>query len=267
MKRFPRRLSVFTGAAALATATVALAAAPAMAAGTFTNGNFVDGTFSSSGLNSPGYDTLVPGGTASLTGWTVQSGSVDLIGSYWSPPPIIADSGYTSTYSLDMNGSPVSLPGGGTASTVGVISQTFATVPNAEYSVQFYLAGNPDGGPSTKALWMSTTGQGGSNAEEFPFTTTGYSNTNMGWQIEDYNFTATSDTTTLTVYADPTNTSNNGAALGDMYVTQLSSDLGAMCKDGGWQSMVDPSNNYLPFKNQGDCVSYYAVSGATPIGS
>ena len=31
------------------------------------------------------------------------------------------------------------------------------------------------------------------------------------------------------------------------------------CKDGGWQSFTSPS-----FKNQGDCVSYFATGGTNP---
>ena len=31
------------------------------------------------------------------------------------------------------------------------------------------------------------------------------------------------------------------------------------CKDGGWQSMIDTAGN--SFKNQGDCVSYFATKG------
>ena len=40
--------------------------------------------------------------------------------------------------------------------------------------------------------------------------------------------------------------------------------MGADCKHDGWQTMSDDLGN--PFKNQGDCVSFYATSGATPIG-
>ena len=40
---------------------------------------------------------------------------------------------------------------------------------------------------------------------------------------------------------------------------------GAGCKDDGWRTMSDASGN--PFKNQGACVSFYAKSGATPIGN
>ena len=31
------------------------------------------------------------------------------------------------------------------------------------------------------------------------------------------------------------------------------------CKDGGWQTMIDSAGNH--FKNQGDCVSYFATKG------
>jgi hypothetical protein len=33
------------------------------------------------------------------------------------------------------------------------------------------------------------------------------------------------------------------------------------CKNSGWTTMTNPSNGDKPFKNQGDCVSYYASNG------
>ncbi|MDA8373609.1 MAG: DUF642 domain-containing protein [Actinomycetota bacterium] len=262
MKKFGNRLSVFAGAASLAAATVALAASPALATtGDFTNGNFTSGNFSTNALSSPGYDTLYPGGSSYLDGWTVTSGSVDLIGSYWTQPTTDTSGNAYSGYSLDMNGSPDSA----NPSTPGTISQTFTTVANATYEVQFLLAGNPTCGLFTKTLSVSATG---GTSQSFSFiNTSSTTQTSMGWTPEMYTFTANSATTTLTFAADTSNQSNCGPALADVTVTQSASATGAQCKDGGWQSMVDPNNNYQPFKNQGDCVSYYAVSGATPIGS
>ena len=258
MRKLTSKWSVFAGGAALATATLALAASPAMAAtGTFTNGNFTQGSYT---FNSMGFVTLYPGGTSYLDGWTVTSGSVDLIGSYWTQPSTDTSGNPYSGYSLDMNGTP-----NGTTDTYtpGTISQTFTTVANATYTVQFLLAGNPECGPSTKTLSVSATGTA---SQSDSFTNSGSTTlSSMGWETEGYTFVAYSGTTTLTFAADAGNTSNCGAALADVSVTQEASNLGAQCKDDGWQTMYDATGSY--FKNQGACVSYYAASGFTPIGS
>ena len=34
------------------------------------------------------------------------------------------------------------------------------------------------------------------------------------------------------------------------------------CKHGGWRTMIDGAGNH--FKNQGDCVSYFATKGKNP---
>ena len=51
--------------------------------------------------------------------------------------------------------------------------------------------------------------------------------------------------------------------LDDVSVTETVA-TGANCKDDGWRTMVDRRHH---FKNQGACVSFYAKSGATPIGN
>ena len=191
-----------------------------------------------------------------MAGWTVTQGSVDVILTYWSLPPGIPGN------SLDMNGTGP-----------GTITQQFATVANATYVVQFYLSGNPDGNPglssdsppnpATKVLDVSATG-----TPMVPYDYTvpqGTTEQTMQWTGPlVYSFVATSDTTTLTFAGDPTNLSAYGPALGGVSVTETAA-TGASCKDGGWATMYEPTGT--PFKNQGDCVSYYAISGATPIGS
>ena len=259
MRKFTTRWSAFAGMAALAAATVAFTATPALASTNgFTNGNFetVTGTFSD------GFETLTAGNASAgdLAGWTVTSGSVDVINGYWTQPPVIPGTTYSTTYSVDMNGTN-STPAAGT------ISQTFATDVNANYAVQFLLSANPMCGSQTMNLTVSASGSGNTPETVSASVTQAGSLGSMVWNTWGYTFVAPGDTTTLTFAADLQNTSNCGPALADVTVTELASATGAQCKDGGWQSMVDPSNGYLPFKNQGDCVSYYAVSGATPIGS
>lgn len=249
MKRPAAVWHVLTGAAALAVATAALGASPALAAGGFTNGNFETGSYTDGGN---GFETLSAGSaTASaMTGWTVTGGSVDWISSYWQEPAGV-------TKSIDMNGTATA----GQPNPAGVLSQQFATDVNATYVVQFQLAGNPECGPSTKKVSVSATG---ATALSYTSGTSGTTTGNMGWTPNGYSFVATSDSTTLTFTADPGNTSDCGAALADVSVTETAA-TGAQCKDGGWQTMFEPDGT--PFSNQGDCVSYYATSGQTPIGS
>lgn len=79
-----------------------------------------------------------------------------------------------------------------------------------------------------------------------------------------YSFVAPSASTTLSFAADPSNTTNCGAALADVTLTETAA-TGAQCKNGRWQTMHEPDGT--AFKNQGDCVNFYATSGDTPIGS
>ncbi|MBI3342508.1 DUF642 domain-containing protein, partial [Candidatus Curtissbacteria bacterium] len=92
-----------------------------------TNGSFESGT-------DPGvFTTVNPGGT-NITGWNVDSGNVDYIGTYWP-----ASNGVRS---VDMNGL-----------TAGSISQSLTTVVGATYNVTFDLSGNPDSRPVGDPLW------------------------------------------------------------------------------------------------------------------
>jgi choice-of-anchor C domain-containing protein len=229
-------------------ALIAVVALPgsALAGGDVTNGSFEEGDFAGGA-----FQTLAAGtpSAGAMTGWTVTSGTVDWIGNYWT-----AEEG---SMSLDMNGTPT-----GAIGTVGVIAQTLATTANNTYVVQFWLAGNPTCGPSTKTLIVSATG---AVPTSYNFTnTSSTTNADMGWQQVGYSFVANGSSTTLTFAADPTNTSNCGPALDDVTTTETVVG-GAQCKSGGWKTMHDADGT--PFKNQGDCVSFYATSGATPIGN
>jgi|GEM_PF-1166099 len=212
----------------------ASATTPTLQNGSFETGNYVDG--------GSGFDTLFAGST-DMTGWTVTAGSVDWISTYW----VAADG----SRSLDMNGD-----------SPGSIAQTFATVSGDSYFVSFWLAGNPAGGPTTKTLDVSVGGA------PTLYTFTNSSSTtlaSMGWVSEGYTFTASSNSTTLTFSGDPSNTTAYGPALDNVSLTQIVAN-GDQCKNGGWQIGTNPSTG-LPYKNQGQCVSYFATSGATPIGS
>jgi choice-of-anchor C domain-containing protein len=195
-----------------------------------TNGSFETGTYVDGGS---GFEQL-NAGDSSITGWTVDSGSVDWIGTYWQ-----AQDG---VMSIDMSGADV-----------GAISQTFATTIGNTYTVSFFLAGNPAGPPSVKTLDVSATG---GTVSHYTFDTTGSTLANMNWMAATYSFLATTSSTTLSFVS--TTPGPFGPAIDNVVVTETvptKSD----CKQGGWQTMIDSAGNH--FKNQGDCVSFFATGG------
>lgn len=111
----------------------------------------------------------------SITGWTVESGSIKWVGSGWQ-----AEDGNSS---IDMNGLGA-----------GTLSQTFDTVANTSYEVAFYMAGNPGGTDPLKSFEVSAPGFD----QVFTFDTTGKSTTDMGWTNLSFTFSATSDAAKLT---------------------------------------------------------------------
>jgi choice-of-anchor C domain-containing protein len=200
-----------------------------------TNGGFEAGPFSDPG--NLGYQEL-PAGSSQLGPWTITSGSVDWISTYWAPA--------SGTKSIDLAGREP-----------GTISQTVATTAGKTYVVSFMLAGNTDsannpaGGPAVKTLSVAATGTA---SAPYTFDTTGKTPSHMGWTAKAYSFRATGPSTTITF----TNTSAGyyGAALDQIEVAALTGDA---CKNSGWKTMLDSVGN--SFKNQGDCVSFYATDG------
>ena len=215
--------------ASIVLAGSALAAFAGVTNGSFENGNYVD--------NGSGFQTLSAGNT-NLTDWAI-TGSVDWIGSYWQ-----AQAG---SKILDMDGN-----------AQGAISQTLTTTIGNTYFVSFYLSGNPEGAPAVKTLTVSATG---ASLATYIFDTTGHSKSNMGWTAKGYSFRATSASTVLTFASATAGVS--GPALDNIVVTETVAP-GATCKKGGWKTMHDRLGN--GFKNQGDCVSYYAT-GLKNLGS
>jgi len=113
--------------------------------------------------------------TGTTASWTINSGDVDVVhSSEWQPSE--------GSYSLDLNGF---FPGS--------ISQSFPTFVGHNYELVFDLAGNPGNGGGV-VLQVSAAGQSATPT----FATAGRSATNMGWWPETFNFTANSNTTTLT---------------------------------------------------------------------
>jgi choice-of-anchor C domain-containing protein len=194
------------------------------------NGDFESGTYVDGGL---GFEQLNAGDT-SVTGWTVDAGSVDWVGTYWTAPD--------GAMSIDMSGADA-----------GTLSQTFGTTIGNTYTVSFRLSGNPAGLPAVKTLDVSATG---GTLASYTHDTTGTELTSMVWTPETYSFLATSSSTTLSFVS--TTPGAFGPAIDAVVVTEYV-PVKDDCKMGGWQSMIDNAGN--SFKNQGDCVSYFATGG------
>jgi len=136
-----------------------------------TNGSFELGT-------DPGSFATLPAGNTNITDWTIDSGSVDYIGTYWQ-----ASDGVRS---IDLNGTDA-----------GSISQVLTTVVGATYDVGFDISGNPDGGPALKELSVSANGDLAQNYSYDTFVE-GNTTADMRWASSTYSFVATTTSTTLT---------------------------------------------------------------------
>lgn len=173
-------MAIFRAGIVSAAILVVLSAIPAHAS-LILNGSFESGT-------DPGsFSPLNAGDSTSLTGWTVASGNVDYIGTYWT-----ASNG---SRSLDLNGL---VPGS--------ISQTFSgLVAGQTYVVSFDLAGNPAGGPQPKLITVSTD-EAVFNAS---FNSSSTSLGSMGWKPESFTFVAAGTSDTLTFASNTTGFSGN----------------------------------------------------------
>ena len=106
-------------------------------------------------------------GNTSINNWTVETGSIDYIGSLWK-----ASEG---THSIDLNGLQS-----------GTIAQSFNTRINQIYCVNFDLAGNPFGARTLKILNVSIA----NFTLDYTFDVSDYSSQNMGWKTRSFEFTA-----------------------------------------------------------------------------
>ncbi|WP_082657927.1 MULTISPECIES: choice-of-anchor C family protein [unclassified Sphingopyxis] len=157
-------------------------------AATVVNGDF------ETGPNPGSFTTVNAGGT--IGAWTVLSGSVDYIGTYWQPQG--------GSRSVDLNGL-----------NAGTIQQAIDTVMGQAYEVTFWLAGNPDNGPEIKTVQVSAADANGT----FMFDTFGVSRAAMGWQKYTFNFTANSASTLLSFASQ--NQSAYGAALDSVSISAV----------------------------------------------
>jgi choice-of-anchor C domain-containing protein len=183
------------GAAALLVTSMSAGAA------TIVNGGF-EGAFSST------FQTLGTGSTA-ITGWTVSSGSVDWINTYWQPA--------AGSYSLDLSGDEA-----------GSISQQLTGLSVGQrYRIKFAVAGNPDNAPTVKSLNVSAA----VDNQTFTFDVTGNSRADMGWLYNSFDFVAGSTSTMLSFQSSTTTAF--GPALDDVSISAVPLPASALLLLGG----------------------------------
>jgi choice-of-anchor C domain-containing protein len=114
-----------------------------------------------------------------LSGWIINSGDLDLIGTYWKP--------YEGKQSIDLSGYKRC-----------AISQVITTDPDCIYQLSFAMARNPDGGTGIKKVEVYWDGQ---SKEIFSFDLP-TSGSNMGWEVHEIKNLKASGTRTEIKFVD-----------------------------------------------------------------
>jgi choice-of-anchor C domain-containing protein len=193
---------VFIRAERFAMKYLFLGLAFSLAAGSAGAATVQNGSFESPGTFSGSFQTI-NAGSAALTGWSIDRGSIDLINAYW-------QSG-SGSYSLDLSGN-----------APATISQTISDlVLGQRYRLTFLLAGNPDGTPVEKSIGVSI----GDDSRNFSFDTTGNSRASMGWTLKSLDFTAGADSLVLRFSA--LDAGPFGPALDDVAISAIPLPAGA----------------------------------------
>lgn len=160
-------------------------------AAVFMNGGFEIGP-------DPGVFTEHGTGDSTITGWTVTSGTIDYIGTYWQ-----AQGG--SSRSIDLAGS-----------SLGTIEQTFDTIAGQTYQVNFYTSRNPDGGDPLRSGTVSING-----TDHTFYYSASNDRSNMMWLLNSYTFTASGTSSTLSFAADASAGCCYGPALDSVSVAAV----------------------------------------------
>lgn len=226
-------LSTLTAASmAMGLVGVSAAAAPDV-----TNGSFETGT---TPPVPPGFIWLTAGDITSIASWTVSAGTVDYVGTLWQAADGVK--------SIDLNGT-----------SAGAVRQSITTEVGKTYKVTFSLSGNPEGPDGIKTM----TADVGAAAIPFDYTV-GPSNTlvDMKWASKSFTFVAAAVTTVLTFTSSSTTAGAFGPVLDKVRVELVNPNAATakafdVCKKGGWKQLRDGAGR--AFKNQGDCVSYFAT--------
>lgn len=157
----------------LAATVASLLGLPAFAQNILTNPSF------EAGPPVPNDYLPLDAGSTAMPGWIVTRGQIDIVTTGWQQTDGLR--------SLDLNGSP------GT----GGVAQTFATTPDRDYTISFFVAGNAGSAPAIKLLWVTVAGQ--TAGVQFDNTSTSYAN--MNWIQYLYGFRATGTSATLEFYS------------------------------------------------------------------
>jgi choice-of-anchor C domain-containing protein len=152
----------------IAAALVLVAArTPAADAQLVTNGGFE--TVDPSVCADPAGFHRLDAGSALLPGWTIPSGSIDVMCTYWQHAQ--------GSRSIDLNGLEP-----------GRITQVVTLLPGALYQLSFAMAGGPEptnnNGPKTMDVSV-----GSGFGESFSFDVAGHTTTSMGWTTHTRTFT------------------------------------------------------------------------------
>lgn len=134
--------------------------------------------------------------------WTVNSGSIDWIGSYWQ-----ASDGANS---IDLAGN---APG-------TIQSASFNTQAGVLYTLSFDLSGNPDGNPIDKLVSLNLTGGATPAQASFDFNRNDHPNTrsDMMWQHESTTFMGTGGAVSVVFSSVGQDNTYYGAALDNVKV-------------------------------------------------
>lgn len=183
----PARPSRTLRAVALAM-VLSVPALPTTAA-TIVNGSFEQATTAPFTLQ-----TRLGTGSTALTGWTVATGNIDLVSTYWR-----ASNG---SRSVDLNGS-----GPGSISTT-----ILGMIVGRMYNVFFDMAANPDTAPNAKVVRVSS----GLDSATFSRPRNGSTRTAMNWAT--MLFTLTANTTSQLLTFRSMTTSGAGAAIDNVRI-------------------------------------------------
>lgn len=144
--------------------------------------------------------------SSAIPDWDVLTHSIDYIDALWEA----ADG----DHSIDLSGG-----------AAGGLSQTIATTAGATYTVTFDLAGNPEQGETVKNMHVEADSGvvGAVDSTDYTFDVTSTTASDMGWTGQTFTFTAESSETTLSFVSDEAGVS--GAALDNVVMTRVGSDL------------------------------------------
>jgi choice-of-anchor C domain-containing protein len=126
----------------------------------------------------PSDAVMLTAGSTAIPGWTVTHTNLDYCGSRWTA--------FEGSRSLGLNGT-----------NSGGIAQTFTTQIHAQYTVRFWMAGDPATTPVIKQMRVTAAGQ----SADYEADITGMWAWDPGWNWHLFTFNATAATTTLEFFS------------------------------------------------------------------